>query len=141
MNSINDVSSAKAMCTITVGDLPIDIRWLKNGKILSSQKNARIAQVDDTLGVLTLSALTVDDSGNYSCSANNSAGVAIYTTSLYVKGVCLIWPLNIYFFLHIFCLFLIILLFYFWFVKIKRSSLITISRFLYSFLLHFIYYF
>lgn len=51
-------------------------------------KNARIAQLDDTLGVLTLSALTVEDSGNYSCSANNSAGLVTYTTSLYVKGVC-----------------------------------------------------
>lgn len=93
------------MCTITVGDLPIDIHWLKNGKILSSRKNARITQVDDTLGLLTLSALTVDDSGNYSCSANNSAGVAIYTTSLYVKGVCLRRQYKHYFIFFIFFFF------------------------------------
>lgn len=90
LNTVNGENTAKVLCTVVTGDLPIDIKWLKNGHPLTSAKNRRITQLDDVMVMLTLSVLTVNDSGNYTCRAKNTAGEAKYTTALYVKGV-LIW--------------------------------------------------
>lgn len=87
LNTIGGESTAKVLCTVTAGDLPIEIKWLKNGELLASEHNRRILLLDDVMVMLTLSALSVNDSGNYTCWAKNSAGEATYTTSLYVKGV------------------------------------------------------
>lgn len=89
LNAINGESLAKVLCTIVAGDLPIRVAWLKNGVPLTSKsaKNVRITQLDDVMVMLTLSSLTVEDSGNYTCKAENSAGVATFTAPLFVKGV------------------------------------------------------
>ena len=90
LNTVNGKNTAKVLCTVITGDLPIDIKWLKNGHPLtasSAAKNLSITQLDDMMVMLRLSTLTVNDSGNYTCLARNTAGEARYTTTLYVKGL------------------------------------------------------
>ncbi len=85
-NDLNERQSLKKFCTVTGGDLPLNITWLKDDKILITGGNRRVQQWDDFSIVLSLSTISVNDSGNYTCHAKNLAGDATYTSSLYVKG-------------------------------------------------------
>lgn len=87
LNTINEQNTAKVICTVIAGDLPIEIKWLKDGAELRAGGNRRVMQLDDMMVMLSLSALSVNDSGNYTCLAKNSAGRAEHTASLYVKGL------------------------------------------------------
>lgn len=84
-NDLNERKSLKVFCTVT-GDLPLDIMWMKNDEILLPSDSRRIQRWDDYSVVLSLSTISVTDSGNYTCKAKNIAGEALYTSALYVKG-------------------------------------------------------
>lgn len=65
---------------------PISYEWSKNGNTLeASLSNVRMTTTDE-LSVLILDPVSLDDSGNYTCKATNSAGYDKHTTSLNVKG-------------------------------------------------------
>lgn len=97
-NEINERKSLKVFCTVT-GDLPLDIVWLKDEQILVPTESRRVQRWDDFSVVLSLSTISVNDSGNYTCRAKNVAGEAYFTSTLYVKGQC--WrvaaPLGVFF--------------------------------------------
>lgn len=76
-------------CAFIHGDLPIEISWSHNGRILSA--------LDDNDNSLTLvnskrsSALNIDSisgehAGNYTCTGVNRAGTESLSTQLFVNG-------------------------------------------------------
>lgn len=84
-NDLKEGKSLKVFCTVT-GDSPLDITWMKNYEILIPSDTRRIQRWDDYSVVLSLSSISFNDSGNYTCYAKNLAGEAFYTSALYVKG-------------------------------------------------------
>jgi uncharacterized protein YacL len=72
------------LCTVVAGDTPLNITWLKDGQSL--QKG--VQHLDDLTTILSLSHLSLVDSGNYTCRASNAAGIAVYSSVLKVKGMC-----------------------------------------------------
>lgn len=104
------------LCSVTRGDSPISIRWLKDGRPLSShasislqtqRENLRESQQHasgDTFGdkwslsgisiklldmfssTLSFSSLQAQHRGTYSCEATNTAGSATQNATLAVNG-------------------------------------------------------
>ena len=72
------------MCTVVAGDSPLKITWLKDGDLI--QKG--IQQLDDLTVILSLTRLSLYDSGNYTCMASNAAGSVSHSSVLKVKGMC-----------------------------------------------------
>lgn len=85
-NGMNGGGTVKMMCSIIAGDLPIKFSWLKNGKTLTSEKDHKTQQLDDSTSILSLTNLSLNHSGNYTCLASNDAGKAELTSVLKVKG-------------------------------------------------------
>lgn len=81
-SGINGGGSARLMCTVVAGDTPLNITWLKDGQSV----HKGVQQLDDFTMILSLSHLSLFDSGNYTCTASNSAGTAIHSSMLKVKG-------------------------------------------------------
>ncbi|GAB6020910.1 hypothetical protein CHUAL_003555 [Chamberlinius hualienensis] len=76
----------RVSCVVYQGDLPIDIQWNKDGKIINNNlKGATVRTVDDFTSILTIDYVTVEHSGNYSCLAKNSAATAVQVAQLIVK--------------------------------------------------------
>lgn len=84
-----------AMCGVSDGDPPVRLQWLKDSFPIYGTGNSTYShnavisthQMSE-FGVLALQIphVTANDTGNYSCVAQNAAGHASYTLPLIVHG-------------------------------------------------------
>lgn len=91
------------MCTVVRGDLPVSIRWLKDGRALEQQLLAAstdqtapelaegaagiaIKQLDPYSSTLTFASLKSQHRGLYACEATNEAGRANQSSQLVIHG-------------------------------------------------------
>ncbi|KAG8178107.1 hypothetical protein JTE90_017454 [Oedothorax gibbosus] len=72
-------------CFAVAKTIPILYGWMKNGKKISSVENIRFSNTDE-ISSLILDPVSLNDSGNYTCTASNSAGSDQFTTLLSVKA-------------------------------------------------------
>lgn len=85
---MNGGSSVRVLCTIINGDQPIEITWLKDGKKLSEYRR-KTQKLDENTVILSLRKLQLEDSGNYTCVAQNPAGSTSHWGILKIKGTYL----------------------------------------------------
>ena len=80
--------TAQVQCLVTLGDLPVQIRWSFHGYALkmSSLKGLSVHKLGPKSSILTIDYATTEHSGNYTCSVSNTAGVANHTAELVVNG-------------------------------------------------------
>lgn len=78
--------STTVQCTITTGDLPVKLHWKLNGLSLVSENGINIAQLSRKINVLSIDPISEEHSGNYTCLAENSAGIISHTAELIVNG-------------------------------------------------------
>lgn len=87
-NTLNEGGSTKILCTASSGDLPMRFVWTKNGRMVNTTNgnNFKIRQLDEMTSIFSLTRVSLEDTGNYSCVAQNEAGSASHTASLKVTG-------------------------------------------------------
>lgn len=79
--------SASVQCTISDGDLPMDVVWLLNGDEIPAILDVSTSKMGKRMNVLLIESVNAGHAGNYSCVAQNQAGTAEYTASLIVIGL------------------------------------------------------
>ncbi|XP_046465971.1 dscam family member AbsCAM isoform X1 [Neodiprion pinetum] len=80
----------RTVCGVAAGDPPLTISWLKDGqnpfqlppKLASA---ANVSQLDPYSSLLSISSLSAEHSGDYTCVAANPAAEVRYTAKLQVK--------------------------------------------------------
>lgn len=72
-------------CTVHKGDLPLNITWLHNGKLVN-EKYGIFVQTRKKISSLSIDDVNEDHTGNYTCTVQNAAGIDTYSTELYVNG-------------------------------------------------------
>lgn len=75
-------------CLVPDGDLPIAIKWMLNGKSLDEFPEISTGMVGKRSSFLSIESASYANTGNYTCCAANSAGKAIYSSTLQVNGYC-----------------------------------------------------
>ncbi|GAB6022583.1 Down syndrome cell adhesion molecule-like protein 1 [Chamberlinius hualienensis] len=77
----------QVMCAVRQGDLPINIRWFKNGQPLlsSSHTGVTIRIFDGYTSSLSIQSVTPGHNGNYTCVASNAAATVNFTAPLSVN--------------------------------------------------------
>lgn len=80
--------SATLQCTVSEGDLPLNIFWTFNSEPISSHMEISTAKIGRRVNVLTVESVAGHHAGNYTCRGENSAGIASYTAQLAVNGLC-----------------------------------------------------
>lgn len=78
-------------CTVTEGDLPIDIKWQLNEIYHQDFPEVTTTRVGKRISMLAIESVSYAHAGNYTCIANNSVGEAVYTTELQVNGYLLMF--------------------------------------------------
>lgn len=93
------------MCTVVRGDLPVAIRWFKDGRLIEAPPTTSgdslgadssgdalgglaIKYLDPYSSTLTFGSLQSHQRGSYSCEATNEAGRANQSSSLVIHGEC-----------------------------------------------------
>lgn len=88
---INNGDSVQLNCHVSKGDLPLKIMWNFNGNLLENPSHMGVmtTKIGGRTSLLTISSAMAANTGNYTCSATNSAGTVNFTTTVYVNGTCL----------------------------------------------------
>ncbi|XP_017879720.1 Down syndrome cell adhesion molecule-like protein Dscam2 isoform X5 [Ceratina calcarata] len=71
-------------CSVTRGDLPLTISWLKNGRSMGPSERVTVTNMDQYNSILMIESLSPDHNGNYSCVARNLAAEVSRTQRLVV---------------------------------------------------------
>ncbi|KAI5642678.1 immunoglobulin domain-containing protein [Phthorimaea operculella] len=82
---VNDQETVVAMCTVTKGDMPLQIRWFFNGKPVTPGDNGVMLMSTKRTSQLTIESVTHHNQGNYTCVVKNQAGETNHTAKLYVN--------------------------------------------------------
>lgn len=75
------------ICSISKGDLPLDIGWAFNGETLSSDRLDITITDAKRHSTLAIDSVAARHSGEYTCAASNRAGAASHTAVLAVNGI------------------------------------------------------
>lgn len=78
--------SAQLQCIVTDGDVPVDIRWITSGQTHSALSGITFTKIGSKSSIMQIDSVDASHSGNYTCTAQNSAGRASYTAQLTVVG-------------------------------------------------------
>jgi len=81
-------------CSVTRGDLPLSITWLKDGRSMGPSERVTVTNMDQYNSILMIESLSPDHNGNYSCVARNVAAEVSHTQRLVVHGNPPLGPLQ-----------------------------------------------
>ena len=82
---VQDGGRTQVTCSISAGDLPMQITWLKDGRPIGHQLNVE-TQTGEFHSLLLFKKLRGEHSGSYTCTARNLAAVASHSATLLVQG-------------------------------------------------------
>lgn len=85
-SEFNQGQSATLQCTVSSGDLPLNISWHFDGDPIDKLPEISTSNIGKRVSVLTIDYVTGQHVGNYTCLARNPAGESSYTSPLYVNG-------------------------------------------------------
>ena len=84
-SQVQDTGRAQVTCSISAGDLPMEIVWSKDGRPIDSHLNVE-CQTGEFHSLLIFKTLRGDHSGVYTCTARNVAATASHSATLLVQG-------------------------------------------------------
>lgn len=94
---LEEGSRAKILCSVIKGDPPITIRWLKDGRPLTTSPmtvGVSISTLDEFSSAIVMSKVSLGHRGNYTCIASNAASSSNYTAEAVVYGKYRIYCLD-----------------------------------------------
>lgn len=74
-------------CSVTQGDIPLNISWLFNNKILNSSNEITITKAGKRTSTLLIESVSGRHAGIFSCIGENDAGKDIHSSELLVNGL------------------------------------------------------
>ena len=85
--------------------MPINFRWAFHGKELSSQMGITTVRLNARVSLLSIDSIAAGHAGDYTCTAQNSAGSVNHTATLLVQGLKLFYNkcVAVYLLLNTYC--------------------------------------
>lgn len=84
---MNDQDLIVAICAVSKGDLPLDIKWYFNSDVFQSGLNGVMLTNTKRTSQLTIESVSHHNQGNYTCVVKNQAGTTNHTAELFVNGI------------------------------------------------------
>lgn len=84
---INLGDFASLQCSVHKGDLPITIKWLHNNISIDYTDGILVTKAGKKVSTVTIDSVQGHHAGEYSCVAENKAGIATFSVHLQVNGI------------------------------------------------------
>lgn len=84
---INSGELTSLTCSVSKGDLPIDLNWLHNNKSIELTHGISVMRMNKKVITLSIDSANEEHVGEYSCIAKNKAGETKYSAMLHVNGI------------------------------------------------------
>ncbi|XP_052122076.1 cell adhesion molecule Dscam2-like [Frankliniella occidentalis] len=78
--------SAQLTCHISKGDRPLRVSWTFQGRQVGPEDGVEVLAVNEKTSILTITSASAAHSGNYTCRAQNAAGVTEHSAPVHVNG-------------------------------------------------------
>lgn len=83
---MNNGETVSVQCTISGGDLPVQVSWTFNGAPLEPYLEIITKKLGKRINNLMIDSVSAKHAGNYTCIVENAAGVAHQSSELVVIG-------------------------------------------------------
>ena len=77
---------AQLTCVVKKGDRPLSITWSLKGDIINSDPTLTTTMIGQQTSLLMISSVDYTHIGEYTCRAENPAGISTYSAELKVNG-------------------------------------------------------
>lgn len=84
--SVNSGDTASVQCTVSKGDIPLEMVWYLNGEPAQNFAGITTNRIGKRISSLSIDSVDASHAGIYTCQAKNKAGTANYTADLAVNG-------------------------------------------------------
>lgn len=81
-------------CGVIDGDPPFTFTWLKDGNHLQENDIYKTANVDGYTSTLSISSLSAESNGNYTCRVSNAYGKDEKYDAILIKGNLFLIPFD-----------------------------------------------
>lgn len=92
---MNAYEFANLQCIVPSGDFPLSVRWNYPGEEMGGASGVLTKKVADRVSMLMIPVIAARHAGEYTCTAQNAAGIVSHSTFLIVNGSQLIIELLI----------------------------------------------
>lgn len=83
---MNNGDTVSIQCTIAGGDLPVQVTWMLNDRPLEPYMEIVTQKQGKRINMLMIESVSDVHAGNYTCIAENAAGIAHHSSELVVIG-------------------------------------------------------
>ncbi|KAI4460603.1 basigin related [Holotrichia oblita] len=90
--SVNSGDTASVQCTVSKGDIPLQMIWFLNGEPAQNVAGITTNRIGKRISSLSIDSVDASHAGIYTCQARNKAGTANYTADLAVNVTPQITP-------------------------------------------------
>jgi hypothetical protein len=73
-------------CSVIEGDHPLQLRWLFDGEPIKPRSGATVFNIGERSAILSIASVEHSHAGNYTCVAENEAGIDSHTATLIING-------------------------------------------------------
>lgn len=85
---MNKDDVAAVQCMVLKGDLPMNISWFLNDKLITTVENGiNVVMTSLRINQLTIESVNGNHRGYYKCIATNKAGSSEFVSELKVNGI------------------------------------------------------
>lgn len=73
-------------CSVIEGDHPLKLKWLFDDEPIKPRSGVTVFQIGEKSAILSIASVAHNHAGNYTCVAENEAGVDYHTSTLIING-------------------------------------------------------
>lgn len=84
--AMNSGQVVTAPCSVIEGDHPLQLKWLFNNKPIKPKSGITVFQIGERSAILSIGSVAHNHAGNYTCVAENIAGIHSHTSALIING-------------------------------------------------------
>lgn len=84
--ALNSGQVVTAACSVIEGDHPLHLRWLFDNEPIKPRSGVTVFNIGERSAILSIGSVAHSHAGDYTCVAENEAGLSSHMSTLIING-------------------------------------------------------